>query len=278
MTIQVNLEHCMEVTVWHQNVIKPSQFPLESLLNHLRKSHFGIFVFAPDDVVTQRGRTASAVRDNVLFELGLLVGLLGRRRAFIVVPRSLEDELHLPSDLEGLTPIEYDDRRFDGNLPAALGAACSRIERAIRESGCFEWPGPRVDIDEFHELVESGRGVNASPPVAVSVCLLTSSESLRGAVEDYLEAEGWPMPVMEYNQNGIADADDLRRFVEGLKNLRRQIDAHRYKEVHFFFAGPVQACAIASTVFSNWLPIKLYQKTQSPAQRLYEYWMPLKKI
>ncbi len=103
-------------------------------------------------------------------------------------------------------------------------------------------------------------------------------ENQLAMVAAHPEAKGWPMPILEYNQDGIAGADDLRRFVEGLKSLRRQIEAHSYEEIHFFFAGPVQACAIAGAAFINWLPVRLYQKTQSPAERLYEYWMPLKKI
>jgi hypothetical protein len=45
------------------------------------------------------------------------------------------DELHLPSDLAGVTPATYDPDRQDGNLNAALGPACNQIRKAIQKAG-----------------------------------------------------------------------------------------------------------------------------------------------
>jgi predicted nucleotide-binding protein len=45
-------------------------------------------------------------RQNVVFEFGFFVGLLGRRRAVVLY----EDGVELPSDLEGLVYIPYDAR------------------------------------------------------------------------------------------------------------------------------------------------------------------------
>ncbi len=39
-----------------------------------------------DDVVNFRGENRPAVRDNVLFELGLAMGRLGRERVFYMLP------------------------------------------------------------------------------------------------------------------------------------------------------------------------------------------------
>jgi CAP12/Pycsar effector protein, TIR domain len=45
---------------------------------------FGVFIFRPDDVVTMRKKEYSAVRDNVVFELGVFVGKLGPHRSLRV--------------------------------------------------------------------------------------------------------------------------------------------------------------------------------------------------
>lgn len=45
------------------------------------------------------------------------------------------EDLHLPSDLLGLTPATFIPDRQDGNLVAALGPACSRIRRAMARLG-----------------------------------------------------------------------------------------------------------------------------------------------
>lgn len=73
-----------------------------------------------------------SVRDNVVFELGLFIGRLGRERCFIVIPKGSEDEIHLPSDLLGITPALYEPNRQDKNLVAALGPAATKITRMIR--------------------------------------------------------------------------------------------------------------------------------------------------
>lgn len=110
-----------------------SRTTVQSLTKTLITSDFGIFVFAPCDTVRLRKKTYAAVRDNVLFELGLFVGRLGVERTFIVVPRNSID-LRIPTDLIGVTPGDYDAQRDAENLTAALGPVCNRIRRAMKET------------------------------------------------------------------------------------------------------------------------------------------------
>ena len=132
--VQESLEHDAEVTVWSQGVFALSRTAMASLIDVLDDSDFGLFILAPDDVTTLRNRDISTVRDNVIFELGLFVGRLGEERCFIFVPRG-DDDLHLPTDLLGLTPGTYDPDRQDGNMVAALGPACNRVRKAISKLG-----------------------------------------------------------------------------------------------------------------------------------------------
>lgn len=276
LAIQENLEERMEVTVWPQGVFQPSRPPLDSLVEQLSRSDFGVFVFSPDDVLIMREQQKEAVRDNVLFELGLLVGRLGRRRGFIVVPKSVSTEFHLPSDLIGMTPVTYDDRRQDGNLKAALGPACQQIQRAVRDTGWTDWsedPQP----GEFAAKVRSHRGIRSPLPVAAAICLLPTTGSIRANVEDFLQGRGWEMPILEFNLSGLHSLEDLEKLVTGLKQLRRRIDSSRHTEIHLFLAGPIAAGAVVGALYSNWIPVKLYQRPLSPPPELYEYWLPLLK-
>ena len=129
--IQQALDYDAEPTVWSQCLFQPSQSVLFELVKSLSRFEFAVFVFSPDDTVKLRGTEFLAVRDNVIFELGLFMGALGPSRCFYLVPRSA-GALHLPSDLAGITPLTYNAARSDGNLLAALGPACNEIRNAIK--------------------------------------------------------------------------------------------------------------------------------------------------
>jgi len=95
--IQTSLQYDASPIVWTQGTFEPSHFPLESLENALDVADFAVLVCAPEDLTTSRGQQAATVRDNVIFELGLFIGRLGRKRTFLISPRG--QEFHLPTDL-----------------------------------------------------------------------------------------------------------------------------------------------------------------------------------
>jgi CRP/FNR family cyclic AMP-dependent transcriptional regulator len=132
-TIQSDFQHDpFTVTIWSHGVFLASQYPVESLEHQLDSSDFAIAIATPDDMLTSRAKTTASPRDNVIFELGLFIGRLGRRRSFLVEPRG--EEVKLPSDLFGITTLPY---RYTGvsDLAAALGPACTCIRNLIRELG-----------------------------------------------------------------------------------------------------------------------------------------------
>lgn len=132
--VQEGLEHDAEVTVWSQGVFQPSRTTMASLMDQLDETDFAVFVLAPDDVTRMRDKEVASVRDNVVFELGIFAGRLGIERCFMIAPRG-NDDLHLPTDLLGLTPASYDPDRQDANMVAALGPACNRIRKSMKSLG-----------------------------------------------------------------------------------------------------------------------------------------------
>lgn len=129
---QRNLEDVAEVVVWTQGIFELTQSYLESLLDALDDTEFGLFIFGPDDVTRIRGEEMRTARDNVVFELGLFIGRLGRERSFILMPRGVSD-FHLPSDLLGISTASYQPPSRSDRLQAALGPACYDIRTAIRK-------------------------------------------------------------------------------------------------------------------------------------------------
>jgi hypothetical protein len=131
--IQIELERHAYVTIWSQDIFKLTSNALDDLLVASTKFDFAIFVFSPDDLVKFRGSDYPAVRDNVVFELGLFIGRFGSKaRVFILKPRHA-DAIHFPSDLSGVTFGEYDNLRDDGNLQAIVSPFCTTVLNQISE-------------------------------------------------------------------------------------------------------------------------------------------------
>lgn len=117
------------VVVWNQGtVFGLGTSTLEALEAAVLEFHHAVFVFTADDKLTMRGEVKPVARDNVLFELGMFIGKLGRKKAFVVHPG--KNGVSLPSDLAGITTASYDP--IELNLAAALGPVSTRIRAAVR--------------------------------------------------------------------------------------------------------------------------------------------------
>jgi predicted nucleotide-binding protein len=125
-----------EVTLWNEGFFAITDTFIESLVNALPRFDFAALLLTPDDLTTSREVSTLGPRDNVLFELGLFMGRLGRSRTFVVRPRG--ESVRMPSDLAGLTTALYDWNRTDKNYKAAVGPACDSIREVIRNLGFSE--------------------------------------------------------------------------------------------------------------------------------------------
>ena len=131
------LDACSEVVIWDE----APEFDLgESILDGLIKVgnlyDFALFVVGPDDSSIVRGTEHQIVRDNVVFELGLLMGRIGRGRALWLSPKG-EGTLHTPSDLDGIVHLMFNepDSTASTALSVAVADTCARICRHIKNKG-----------------------------------------------------------------------------------------------------------------------------------------------
>lgn len=139
--LQGELSRDFEVTVWNQDVFRLSHDALDSLLDALDSSDAGVFVLSADDLTESRGEPAPAVRDNVILELGMFIGRLGRDRTFMLTPDA--SAARLPSDLAGIIAARYDEGRLSRQPRAAVGPACTQIRQALRSIQPRMAPEPR---------------------------------------------------------------------------------------------------------------------------------------
>jgi predicted nucleotide-binding protein len=133
--VQAAFEHDpFTCTVWTDGVFRATSYALAALEAAVDDADFAIAIAHSDDVTSSREKTWPAPRDNVVFELGLFMGRLGRERAILMEPR--EEKLKLPSDLAGVITIPY---RFEPgkDMAALLGPACTHLRTHINLLGAY---------------------------------------------------------------------------------------------------------------------------------------------
>lgn len=116
---------------WTDNVFVPTKTPIEDLVNIVKNIDFGIVILADEDVVRSRKKQADAPRDNVIFELGMLIGAIGRERTFIVSEENVD--LKIPSDLIGVNHLKY--KQSSASLQSKITPVCNEIRKIIYELG-----------------------------------------------------------------------------------------------------------------------------------------------
>jgi hypoxanthine phosphoribosyltransferase len=157
--IQVQLERDGDNVLWADGVFSPTDYALESLERQLELADCGVFVVTPDDVTRSRGRQRKTPRDNVILELGLFVGRLGRRRAVLVLPRNAD--LKLPSDLFGINNVTYEYPQDSTMLIAAVAPACTHIRELLSR---LSPRAPRLSWDDTCGLVKKLAGMLRRSP------------------------------------------------------------------------------------------------------------------
>jgi hypothetical protein len=129
------LHHDAEVTLWNEGFFRLGNTFIETLVTALPRFDFALLVITPDDFVGAREVEGFGPRDNVIFELGLFMGHLGRSRTFLLHQHGA---IKIPTDLSGMTAATYEWPRDDQNYQAAVAVACDEIRNAIRDLGVTE--------------------------------------------------------------------------------------------------------------------------------------------
>ncbi|MCO8125130.1 nucleotide-binding protein [Stieleria sp. TO1_6] len=135
--IQLGLDHHnSSVSVWTDQVFGPMKQTMEDLEREVCSADFGVAVVMDEDVTRSRKEQKSSPRDNVIFELGLFMGQLGRERTVIVSPRNID--LKMPSDLLGLNPLTFllpTDPADPKQLATAFGPVCTQLKTLFNQLG-----------------------------------------------------------------------------------------------------------------------------------------------
>jgi hypothetical protein len=163
--IRTSLSDVAETALWKDGVFSLGRTFIESLIAAVARFDFAALVLTPDDQMVVRNDEMLGPRDNIIFELGLFMGRLGRERTFIIRPAS--GPLKIPTDLAGVSVATFDWPRSDGSYREAVGSACDQIRDVIRDLGFApsktdaqvralkkEQDQQRIQVDEQQRMID----------------------------------------------------------------------------------------------------------------------------
>ena len=228
-----------------------SSTTIEALEAVAAEADFAIGVISGDDRVvsrpTGRSRPQRAPRDNVIFELGLFIGALGRPRCFMVHRKG--QDLKLPSDLLAVVSADY--VQADGQtLVQALQPRCLQIAQRVQELGALRRISPAALVRRAQSLSMAtllagdwwerirGPGQSAISFLRLDYDEATESLQLRGQAYDRKgqTAAHWRGQVVEVH----ADARRLVYRWSGTHPDAPQTQFHGIGELEFEAPGDGQ--------------------------------------
>ena len=198
--------------LWTDDFFKLSSQTLGSLQSIKVDVDFAIVILSPDDDVVSKGENLKSPRDNVIFEAGLCIGILGLERTIIVDC----DNIKLPSDMRGLTTCRVNSNE---NIKESAKSVVKRIENYIENATTGEdlttniyWEEYKYLIDKFLDKIKKSDHEGSSHYYNAIVSISRSGTMLAELVG---RTYGYNMPVFQLVKDrgknyGKYNSDDVK--------------------------------------------------------------------
>jgi predicted nucleotide-binding protein len=151
---ELSSEFC-EATLWSEEGRRqPGQVIIEMLESAADRYDFAVIILSKDDVMSGgKGETLKA-RDNCVFEAGLFMAAIGRRRCFLVNSVNQSD---LPSDLNGIISIPFEEPADLSNLSECaqkIRRVATQLKQVVQQGGPSAHHSrlPLLSVDELFRL------------------------------------------------------------------------------------------------------------------------------
>lgn len=156
--VELHLSTVADVRVWADDpaLVELSSTLIEVLEKAATESDFAVIVATEDDILISRGTESHATRGNVLFELGLFIGGIGRRRTFLLYGST--GALRLPSDLGGVVLSRFDAK---ADPSRSVARSCALIRRQVEIQGT---KGGHSAIEKWVSLMGSSTSIIDDDP------------------------------------------------------------------------------------------------------------------
>ena len=234
-SVQKNLSSIknLEIVCW-PNLFKTNHYTLEDLLNEIKTMSFGVFVLAPDDYIKIRKKEYLCARDNVILELGMFLGALGRDRTFFLVPEAdgQEKAYRIPSDLMGINPCTYYIPDDASEPDTAVSTACINIKRIIEKQ--IKDTSKKDKVEKFGVFTEfdslySEMFATAGDITTFFIHSYRWRETNMESINDFFERDKvhWNVILPDITDSNLLE-NLQKHFSDGKDMVSKVVDAYTY--------------------------------------------------
>ena len=239
----IELGDSFDVRPW-DTAFETGSITIQRLLGWTKEIDAAICIFSKDDVVTKRDQSTFTVRDNVLFEYGLFLAILGTERVFIAA----EEGTEIASDLEGVTSARFKD---GSNVEHSIQLCCNRIRSSLTALSPFE--------ERIQPTIFNDKGIGISKAIAYSE---TRTKQIISDLSEYCIDESKKVDNPFYFESRSAS---LNAYKEGLNNVTRRFWTTTFLTSGFW----LQEQSEASIIQSNKDMLQRLSKSGGDIKRLF---------
>jgi hypothetical protein len=140
----------IDCTIWNDGVFEYNKSFLESLSNVSYSFDFGIMIATKDDIALIKKSARDIPRDNVIFEYGLFLGVMGNFRTLLLQ----EKGANLPTDLLGYTTPRFDSRFNEDQWEKLLSKIKKVVVEEYSKSSIKILPSTSLAIGYFNSFLK----------------------------------------------------------------------------------------------------------------------------
>ena len=129
---QIEKTKLSQIAVIHrwEGIFTLTESFLQSLIHAAETVDYALLIFTPDDWSLARRVLGKAPRANVVFELGLFLGALGKTKTFVMAPEGFDkSRLLIPTDLSGIQFLTYNVGKI-----SSIDSPIEKLIQAIEQS------------------------------------------------------------------------------------------------------------------------------------------------
>ena len=199
--VRVNLSGIGDCFLWQDpNMWEPNKSTFDNLLKMASYFDFGIFVATADDLTLTNDKIVIEPRDNVILEMALFLGAMGRHKSFMLV----ENEIKLPSDFNGIYMP-----RFNASDDVSIKSACDEYIEKINEhyqlGHLSLYPTTALAIGYYKNFVEGlVESARKATPLIIDGVTYTDFK-LKIVLPDNLKGRIREKAALFYKRNGFVE-------------------------------------------------------------------------